>query len=121
MGLGTRSRPVSALDRPALPDSDYRGQRAGPLASAVQPKLDDDCVDRETGPEGDAEELPGFEMRQPARSEKYTHDWTGGSDAQKYSNRPRNPAHVLKRLATTHIPIRPCEGKQKEAIEKEHR
>jgi hypothetical protein len=74
----------------------------------MQPKLDDDRVDRETNPECVDKELPRFEMRQPTGSEKYTHDGTRGRDTQKYPDRPRHPPHFLKRLATAHMPICPC-------------
>jgi hypothetical protein len=86
----------------------------------MEPKLHGNRVDQETNPECDTKELPRFEMRQPTGSEKCAHYWTGGSDPQKYRDRPRQPPHFLKRLATAHIQIRSCQRKQKEAIEKEH-
>jgi hypothetical protein len=48
----------------------------------VQPKLDNDCVDREANPEGYAEELGRTEMRAGTRGEKHSHNWTSGRDTE---------------------------------------
>src|ERR1700739_2890248 len=80
----------------------------------AQPHLDRDGVDREPYPEGNAEELLGFEMCESAGGEEDAHHGTCRGDAEKNCYGPGQP--LLFEVESAASPILPG---AKERIEKE--
>ena len=87
------------------------------LKAGAEPKLDDHSIDRETNPERDAKKILRSKVRQPACGKEYAHHRACGGDAEKDSNRPRQPPHL--QLVIAALTPRTDKGKQKKAIEKQ--
>lgn len=70
----------------------------------------------EADPEGDAEELPWFEVRETRGGEEDSHDWPRGGDAQQDGDGAHHPLAV-ERLVAQEERKRSHERKQEQPVE----
>ena len=79
-----------------LPLPDSHGEAFNFTASGTrpQPEFDYEGIDRESDPEGNAEELPWLKVSDPAGREENAHDRARCGDSEKNANGPGHPAKL---------------------------
>ena len=108
-----------------VPDGDSGGKEVRFRWIAAEPPLDDECVDRKSNPEGEAEELVRGEMGEPGGGEEYAHDWARGGDSQQYDDGAQHPAagaeQMVRRRRTLTVE-KPCadEAEEEQGVEEQN-